>query len=109
MDAQTGFMDWATTFVLTASSVKFCQDQKESFASDISVYNSNLTAFGMKLLLEVSKGKLMMMSDIFSSTDCSLIIPTWMAQSKFPIEFIILIVMTTTPGNDLLSLECTMQ
>ena len=64
-----------------------CEIRNESFASDISVYDSNLTAFRMKLLLEVSKGKVMMMSDtpIFSSTDCSLI-HTWMAQSKFPIE-----------------------
>ena len=63
------------------------EDQKESFASDISVYDSNFTAFGMKLLLEVYKGKLMMMPDtpIFSSTECSLI-HTWMAQSKFPIK-----------------------
>ena len=63
------------------------KDRKESVASDISDYDSNLTAFGMKLLLEVSKGKLKIMSDtpIFSSTDCNRI-HTWMAQSKLPIE-----------------------
>ena len=67
-----------------------------SFASDISVHDSNLTAFGKKLLL-------MMMSDtpIFSRTECSLI-HTWIAQS-IRLSLLILIVMTTTPGNDLLS------
>ena len=64
-----------------------CEDRKESYVSDISDYDSNLTAFGMKLLLEVSKGKLMMMSDtpIFSSMDCRHI-HKWMAKSKFSIE-----------------------
>ena len=67
----------------------YWEDRKASFASDMSEYDSNLTAFGMKLLLEVYKGKLVMMSDtpIFSSAECS-VIHTWMGKSKFPIESI---------------------